>query len=464
MDDPEIYMCGPPPMIDAMVELATERPRRSTRQQDLPRQVHDLGRRGRRRMEAASAPGMEGRDDEGTPRRRPRALVPVVHAEEAPRDDLRGRDGRHPALGAPPHRPRVAGPLRGRPRPVVGRLDRGCASADWYDVPRSRPDVGAHLLPGRAPSYEQLIEGAVRTARRERVFDDFTPEWVEFLRTNLQVPAFIEHGIWLALASAARDTPVGHGHALRRARGGDEAAPGAGVPALRHGPRGALRRVPGGARRARASCDDDAWQPARRYVERLRATPDWGERVFAANLCFEPIVGLLIRRELLMRSVRFNGDIVTQALSHVAQLEWEWVRGWTAELVTLRAARTPSTAPRTARCVGELAGRLAAARRGGGARARAGVRRAARRHLVRRRARQRADRRRRAAASECGVAELRRDRGRCGMSEETYDYVGIVMAKSEEGDAVADVLARAAGHRDHRATRRSGTSGPRTGS
>jgi propane monooxygenase small subunit len=34
-----------------------------------------------------------------------------------------------------------------------------------------------------------------------------------------------------------------------------------------------------------------------------------------------------------MRSVRFNGDIVTQALSHVAQLEWEWVQGWTTELV-----------------------------------------------------------------------------------------------------------------------------------
>ena len=55
--------------------------------------------------------------------------------------------------------------------------------------------------------------------------------------------------------------------------------------------------------------------------------------MIAANLCFEPTVGLLIRRELLMRSVRFNGDIITQAVSHVAQLEWEWVHGWTAELV-----------------------------------------------------------------------------------------------------------------------------------
>jgi propane monooxygenase coupling protein len=31
------------------------------------------------------------------------------------------------------------------------------------------------------------------------------------------------------------------------------------------------------------------------------------------------------------------------------------------------------------------------------------------------------------------------------MSEETYDYVGIVMAKSEEGDAVAEVVGRQEG-------------------
>ena len=118
----------------------------------------------------------------------------------------------------------------------------------------------------------------MRTAKRERVFDDFTPEWVDFLRTHLQVPAFIEHGIWLALASAARDTlsdTVTHCVALEAAMKQRQAQA---LPALRHGPRGALRRLPGGRARARASCADDVWQPARRYVERLRATPDWGER------------------------------------------------------------------------------------------------------------------------------------------------------------------------------------------
>src|SRR2546430_17097057 len=77
----------------------------------------------------------------------------------------------------------------------------------------------------------------------------------------------------------------------------------------------------------------NSWRRARRYVERLRATPDWGERVVATNVCFEPIFGLLVRRELLMRSVGYNGDIVTQSLNHVAQLEWEWARDWTIEFV-----------------------------------------------------------------------------------------------------------------------------------
>jgi propane 2-monooxygenase small subunit len=180
-------------------------------------------------------------------------------------------------------------------------------------------------------AYEQLIEGAVRTARRERALDDFTPEWVEFLRRHLQVPAFVEHGIWLALASASRDTlsdTVTHCVAIEAAmkqrqaqayllygmdleeRFGDFSVDGSRDSFLR----------------------DEHWQPARRYVERLHATPDWGERVFATNICFEPAVGILIRRELFMRSVRFNGDILTHAVTHVAQLEWEWVREWTAEL------------------------------------------------------------------------------------------------------------------------------------
>ena len=205
------------------------------------------------------------------------------------------------------------------------------ASTDWYDF-RDPGQVWERNYYQQGTSYEQLIEGAVRTARRDRVFDDFTPEWVEFLRAHLQVPAFVEHGIWLATASAARDClsdTVAHCVALEAAMKQRQAQAYLlyGMDLEAH-----FGDFPVEAAK-RSFLEDEPWQRARRYLEKVCATPDWGERIVALNLCFEPVVGILIRRELLMRSVKFNGDIVTQALNHVAQLEWEWTRGWTAELV-----------------------------------------------------------------------------------------------------------------------------------
>jgi propane monooxygenase small subunit len=204
-------------------------------------------------------------------------------------------------------------------------------SSDWYAF-RDPGQLWERNYYQQGTAYEQLIEGAVRTARRERMLDDFDPEWVEFLRAHLQIPAFVEHGLWLALASAARDClsdTVAHCVALEAAMKQRQAQ-----ALLLYGLdlEESLGDFP--VDRAReAFLEDPSWQPARAYVERLRSVADWGERVLAANLCFEPLVGLLLRRELLMRSPKFNGDALTQAIGHVAQLEWEWTRDWTAEIV-----------------------------------------------------------------------------------------------------------------------------------
>ena len=247
----------------------------------------------------------------------------------------------------------------------------------------------------------------MRTARRERAFDDFTPEWVDFLRKHLQVPAFIEHGIWLALASAARDTlsdTVTHCVALEAAMKQRQAQ-----AYLLYGMDLEEQFGDFPVERARESwLRDDPWQPVRRYVERLRATPDWGERVMAINVCFEPLVGLLVRRELLMRSVRFNGDILTQAISHAAQLEWEWTRAWTVELIRFLLRRRRARAANRD-VLARVAGGLDAARGGGGAGAAAGVRGPPGRDPLRRRARERRNRHGRAVRG--GRLASRRDRG-----------------------------------------------------
>src|SRR5581483_11341732 len=58
-----------------------------------------------------------------------------------------------------------------------------------------------------------------------------------------------------------------------------------------------------------------------------------GEVIVAANLCFEPVVVTLLRRELGTRAAAANGDTVTPVLARVETQEWEWSRAWTVELI-----------------------------------------------------------------------------------------------------------------------------------
>jgi hypothetical protein len=146
------------------------------------------------------------------------------------------------------------------------------------------------------------------------------------------VAAFVEHGLWLALASAGRDClsdTVAHCVVLDAAMKQRQAQ-----AIVLYGLDLESNFGDFAVTRARESfLDDEHWQPARRYLERLRSTADWGERIVAANVCFEPLVGVLLRRELLMRAPKWGGDSLTSAFGHVAQVEWAWISDWTAELV-----------------------------------------------------------------------------------------------------------------------------------
>lgn len=203
-------------------------------------------------------------------------------------------------------------------------------SADWYAF-RDPGEMWERTYYRQGTEHEKLVEGSVGGARRERIFEDFTPEWRDFLRAHLQVPAFVEHGLWLALASSGRDClsdTVAHCVVLDAAM------------KQRHAQAIVLYGLDLESyfgdfpvERARESfLHDEPWQATRRYVERLRATADWGERIVAANICFEPLVGVLLRRELLIRAPKWGGDALTSAIGHVAQVEWSWIADWTSEL------------------------------------------------------------------------------------------------------------------------------------
>ena len=82
-----------------------------------------------------------------------------------------------------------------------------CAAADWFAF-RDPGENWERTFYQAGTAVEQQIESALRSAAEQGLIDDFAPAWVQFLRDTLQVPAFVEHGLWFALATAARDCPV----------------------------------------------------------------------------------------------------------------------------------------------------------------------------------------------------------------------------------------------------------------
>jgi propane monooxygenase small subunit len=56
------------------------------------------------------------------------------------------------------------------------------------------------------------------------------------------------------------------------------------------------------------------WQGVRENVERLTAVGDWAELLFATNVVFESLVGVLFRSDLVMQISARNGDYITPTL------------------------------------------------------------------------------------------------------------------------------------------------------
>ncbi len=204
-------------------------------------------------------------------------------------------------------------------------------SSNWFDF-RDPGEQWERTYYQAGTAVEHQLEGAMRSAREEGLIEDFSPHWVDFLRRFLQIPAYVEHGLWFAMATAGRDclsdsvaTCVCLQAAMKQ-RSAQAIVLYAMDLEEHHGefPIEAARET---------FLSEPEWQPTRRYLERLAATSDWGEVIVAANLCFEPIVVTLLRRELGTRAAAANGDTVTPVLAQVETQEWEWTRAWTVELM-----------------------------------------------------------------------------------------------------------------------------------
>ncbi len=335
---PDVYMCGPPPMVEAAeamlasVGLDEQRiyvDKFTTSAQAAGPAGADAGTGSEvpaavaappvKRVDAGAAPAGEESERSFTwyePRKRRATLYEDVTIDTQPSV----------------HRHLIRGwPLSFEDgRGIWNDDSTALRSGDWFAF-RDPGEQWERTYYQRGAAVEQQIEGAMRSAAEEGLLADFSPEWVSFLREFLQVPAYVEHGLWLAMATIARDclsdsvATVVCLQAAMKQRSAQAIVLYAMDLEEHYGefPIEAARR---------AFLEEPAWQPVRRYLERLAATDDWCEVIVAANLCLEPLVGTLIRRELGTRAAAANGDIVTPVLARVETQEWEWARAWSTEL------------------------------------------------------------------------------------------------------------------------------------
>ncbi len=204
-------------------------------------------------------------------------------------------------------------------------------SSDWYAF-RDPAQMWERPFYQLGTTLEREIENAVRESSADRLFEDYDPAWVAFLREQLQVPSFVEHGLWYATARVARDclsdsvtTCVVIEAAMKQ-----RLAQAIVLYAMDLEPH--LGELPVQDCKDRF-LTDELWAPTRGYIERLWKLSDWAETIVAVNVCFEPLVGVLLRREFGIRAATSFGDTVTPVVARTGQIEWEWVRGWTTELM-----------------------------------------------------------------------------------------------------------------------------------
>jgi NAD(P)H-flavin reductase/ferredoxin len=319
LSDLDVYMCGPPPMLEAA------EPMLAGRGQDPAHVFQD------KFTASADAPSGEI----------PQSAISGDAAAASERDfawfEPHGRRATLYEDVTIDTQPSIHRHLR-RGWPVSFEDGRGTwndASTalrcrDWFSF-RDPGEQWERTFYQAGTAVEQQIDSALRSSVEQGLLDDFAPAWVEFLRSTLQVPAFVENGLWFALATAARDALSDSVATCMCLQAAMKQRSAQAIVLYAMDLESHLGELPIQDART-AFMGDEAWQPTRRYLERLAATADWAEVVFAANLCFEPTVATLIRRELGTRAAAASGDTVTPVLARAETQEWEWARAWTVAL------------------------------------------------------------------------------------------------------------------------------------
>lgn len=204
--------------------------------------------------------------------------------------------------------------------------------ADWHAFtgPGAR---WARSLERMEAEAESRVTAAVSAALRGESFDDVSPAWIRFLQDNMPVAAFAFNECGRLLEALSHRSPWGgisDGLALQASMQFRQAQS---IVLYVADMEQRLGAMPMQTARTRWRTDRE-WLPTHHFLEQAATCPDWGEAFVAINLCFEPLAGQLLRREVAMRLGPAHGDHVTAIVAAAGQDEWQLTRTWTTSALT----------------------------------------------------------------------------------------------------------------------------------
>jgi len=215
--------------------------------------------------------------------------------------------------------------------------DAGLAAADWDELRDPRETTYAGYTAQRA-EREAHVDGILRFAEDSGYDARLPPACLEALARAIPPQRFLAHGQQMLAAYLGQMAPTGRLTILAAFQTADE---------LRRIQRLAYRMAqlggsyPGFGADARERWQTgDAWQPARRLVERLLVAWDWGEAFVGLNLCAKPLLDELLLLEL-PRAQAAAGDPLFAELAFSLWEDSAWHREWSAALARFAIGARP---------------------------------------------------------------------------------------------------------------------------
>lgn len=209
-------------------------------------------------------------------------------------------------------------------------------SSDWH-VFRDPNEQWHRTFYIREANTERQVQQTLAIAREQNVYAQWDKSWIKCMETHVGAAMHAEFGLGMhVFVPAQRDGTTNMINNVVCVNGMDK---------LRLAQDMVLynlelsERIPGfnGSAHKQTWKNDPAWLGTRENVERLTATADWAEQVFATNLIYEPLCDELFRSQFVMQCAAPHGDFVTPVLFGMAEHDYERNLVYTMDLYKMLA-------------------------------------------------------------------------------------------------------------------------------